>query len=115
MNRRRQEDHTKISQTVIFSLILAGVIGAVGGVTYVYFRNCQIKVAREIDAVEQRIEQHQFAIRTVEMRSEEILNLFIIRKTLEDVGTELVPIPVGVAENVLPPIQPPVAPTSASL
>lgn len=115
MNRRRQENHTRISPVVIFSLILAGAIGAVGGVTYVYFRNCQIKVAREIDAVERRIEQHQLGIRTVQMRSDQILNLFSIRKTLDEVGTELVPIPAGVSEDVLPPNPPAVAASSASL
>lgn len=115
MNRRRQENHTRISPTVILSLILAGAIGAVGGVTYVYFRNCQIKVAREIDAVERRIEQHQLDIRTVQMRSDQILNLFAIRKTLEDVGTDLVPIPAGVSEEILPAEVPAVATASASL
>jgi hypothetical protein len=115
MNRHRQEAQTRISPVLIFSLILAGMIGAIGGVTYVYFRNCQIKVAREIDAVERRIEQHQLDIRTVQMRSDQILNLFVIRKTLEDVGTDLVPIPVGVSEDILPSEPPAVASASASL
>ncbi|QTN31889.1 hypothetical protein HZ994_05940 [Akkermansiaceae bacterium] len=115
MNRRRQENHTRISKIAIFSMILAGIIGALGGVTYVVFRNSQIKVAREIDAVERRIEQHQLGIRTVQMRSDQILNLFSIRKTLGDVGTDLVPIPPGVSEDVLPPSTPAVASASASL
>ena len=68
-----------------------------------FYRNCQIQTAREIDAVERRIERHQLDIRTVQMRADQILNLFAIRKTLEEVGTELVPIPVGVSEDVLPP------------
>lgn len=115
MNRHRQEAHTRISPVLIFSLILAGIIGAVGGVTFVYFRNCQIKVAREIDAAERRIEQHQVDIRTVQMRSDQILNLFAIRKTLEEVGTDLVPIPVGVSEDILPSEPSAVASASASL
>jgi hypothetical protein len=103
MNRRRQETHhQRISPIVIFSLILAMAIGAVGGVTHVVYRNCQIKTAREIDAIEQRIEQYQLDIRTVQMRADQILNLFAIRKTLEEVGTDLVPIPVGVSEDVIP-------------
>lgn len=103
MNRRRQENHhQKISPLVIFSVILAMAIGAIGGVTHVVFRNCQIKTAREIDAVERRIEQHQLDIRTVQMRADQILNLFAIRKTLSEVGTDLVPIPVGVSEDVIP-------------
>ncbi|WP_411826031.1 hypothetical protein [Luteolibacter sp. AS25] len=85
---------------MIFALILAGAIGAVGGVSYVYFRNCQIQTAREIDAVERRIERHKLDIRTVQMRSDQILNLFAIRDTLAEEGTELVPIPPGVSENI---------------
>jgi hypothetical protein len=114
MNRRRQEAHHRISPVIILSLILAGAFGAVGGVTYVVYRNCQIQTAREIDAVERRIEQHQLDMRTVQMRSDQILNLFAIRKTLEEFGTDLVPIPVGVSEDVLPPEDTP-AIASASL
>ena len=104
MNRRRQEtQHQRISPFAIFSIILAMAIGTIGGVTHVVYRNCQIKTARDIDAVERRIEQYQLDIRTVEMRADQILNLFAIRKTLEEVGTDLVPIPVGVSEDILTP------------
>jgi hypothetical protein len=115
MNRRRQEVQQRISPVVIFALILAGAIGAFGGITYVYFRNSQIQTAREIDAVERRIEQHKLDIRTVQMRSDQILNLFAIRKTLEETGTDMVPIPVGVSEDILPSDPPAVASASASL
>lgn len=102
MNRRRQESHPRISSFTIFSFILAGAIGAVGGISHVYFRNCQIKTAREIDVIERRVEQHQLAIRTVQMRKDQILNLFAMRKTLEDLGTDLRPIPAGVSEQISP-------------
>lgn len=102
MNRRRQEPLSRISPIVIFSFILAGAIGASGGISYVYFRNKQIQTVREIDVIERRIEHHQLGIRTVQMRADQILNLFAIRTTLEEVGTELVAIPSGAAENVLP-------------
>lgn len=102
MNRRRQEAHSKIPTVVTFSLILAGVIGASGGVSYVYFRNRQIQTSREIDVVERRIEQHQLNIRTVQMRSDQILNLYSIRATLEKEGTDLIPIPAGVSEDIRP-------------
>jgi hypothetical protein len=114
MNRRRKETHhQKISSLVIFSLILAMTIGAIGGVTFVVYRNSQIKTAREIDAIEQRIEQHQLDMRIVQMRADQILNLFAIRKTLEEVGTNLIPIPLGVSEDVIPPDDAP-EPVSAS-
>jgi|688.fasta_scaffold20065_9 hypothetical protein len=102
MNRRRQENENRISTFTIFCLILALGISAVGGVLRVYYRNCQIKAMREIDMVEQRIEKHQLDIRTIQMRQDQILNLFAMRKTLEDLKTELIPIPSGVSEKVLP-------------
>lgn len=102
MNRRRQDTQTKISSMVIFSLIVAGAIGAVGGITHVYYRNCQIQTAREIDAVERRIERNQLEIRTVQMRKEQILNLFAMKKTLQELGTDLRPIPAGASENITP-------------
>lgn len=115
MNRRRQETYSKISSFTIFSLILAGAIGAVGGISHVYFRNCQIKTAREIDVIERRIEQHQLSIRTVQMRKDQILNLFAMRKTLEDLGTDLRPIPAGVSERISPDEPTAVASSEASL
>lgn len=102
MNRRRQERPAKISPVVIFSLILGFVIAAVGGVTNVIYKNCQIKTSREIDAVEQRIERYNLDIRTLQMRSDQILNLYAIRKQLEEEGTGLVAIPAGVCEDIVP-------------
>ncbi len=102
MNRRRQDPQVRISPAVIFALILAGAIGAVGGITNVYFKNCQIKTAREIDAIEKRIDRHNLTTRTVQMRSDQILNLYAIRTQLEDEGTDLVPIPAGVSEDISP-------------
>jgi len=102
MNRRRQETESRISSFTIFCLILALALGAVGGVMRVYYRNCQIKAMRDIDVVERRIEKHQLEIRTVQMRQDQLLNLFAMRKTLEDLGTTLRPIPAGVTEKVLP-------------
>ncbi len=102
MNRRRHEIENRISSFAIFSLVLALAIGAVGGVLRVYYRNCQIKAMREIDVVEQRIEKHQLDIRTNQMRQDQILNLFAMRKTLEDLRTDLRPIPAGVTEKILP-------------
>ncbi len=115
MNRRRQETPSKISPVVIFSLILGGAIGAVGGVTNVYYKNCQIQTSREIDAIERRIERDQLDIRTIQMRSDQILNLFAIRRTLEDGGTDLRPIPPGACEDIMPVHPPAVATAQTSL
>jgi hypothetical protein len=115
MNRHRYEVNLNISKVVNLALIVAGILSALGGVAYAYLRNSQIQTAREIDAVEKRIEQHLLDIRTSQMRADQILNLFAIRKTLQEVGTDLVPIPAGVSEDVTPKQAPSVATASASL
>jgi hypothetical protein len=115
MNRRRQETENRISAFAIFSLVLALAISAVGGVLCVYYRNCQIKAMREIDVVERRIEKHHLDIRTIQMRQDQILNLFAMRKTLEDLGTDLRPIPAGVTETVLPTAPNPIAASNNNL
>lgn len=102
MNRRRNETRSRICPMVNLSLILAGALGALGGITHVYYRNCQINTAREIDKIEQKIERHQLEARTMQMRSDQILNLFAIRDSLQEEGTTLVPIPQGLTETIVP-------------
>ena len=54
MNRRRTESSTPAM--VFFALILAAVIAAAGGVLHAYYKNRQVQVSREIDAID-RAEQ----------------------------------------------------------
>lgn len=100
MNRRRNENRTPAS--VIFALILAAAISAGGGVLYAYHKNRQIQTAREIDAIDRRIEQYRYDIRTTSMRMDELLNRFAIRKQLEDSGSTLRPISLSVVEDIEP-------------
>ncbi|MEY3394690.1 MAG: hypothetical protein RL346_926 [Verrucomicrobiota bacterium] len=115
MNRRRQDTENRISTFAIFSLVLALAISAVGGVLCVYYRNCQIEAMREIDVVERRIEKHHLDIRTIQMRQDQILNLFAMRKTLKDLGTDMKPIPPGLTENVVPAESNPIAASENNL
>lgn len=98
MNRRRNEVRTPVSAFIV--LILAAMIVAGGGVLHAFYKNRQIQVSREIDAIERRIEQHKIDIRTTEMRMDELLNRFVIRKQIEANGSSLRPIPVGVVETI---------------
>lgn len=100
MNRRRNETRTPAS--VFFALILAAAIAAAGGVLHAFYKNRQVQVSREIDAIDRRIEQQRLDIRTIEMRSDQLLNRFVIRKQIEENGSSLRPIPMGVAEEVDP-------------
>jgi HAMP domain-containing protein len=103
MNRRRNE--TKTPMSAFIALFLAAAIVTVGGVAHAFFKNRQIQVSREIDALERRVEAYQLDIRTTEMRMDELLNRFLIRAQLEDLGSGLRPIPAGVIEEV-DPLQP---------
>ena len=98
MNRRRQESRTPIS--VFFSLFLAAAIAAAGGVLHAFYKNRQIQVSREIDAIDRRVEQARLEIRTTEMRMDQLLNRFVIRKQIEANGSALRPIPMGVVEEI---------------
>ena len=98
MNRRRNEPRTPAS--VFFSLFLAAAIAASGGVLHVFYKNRQIQVSREIDAIDQRVKQSRLAIDTVEVRMDELLNRFAIRQQIEKSGSQLRPIPLGVVEEI---------------
>ncbi len=100
MNRRRNE--TKPPASAYVALILAAAISATGGVAHAYFKNRQIQVSREIDALDRRVDNYQLEIRTTEMRMDELLNRFLIRTQLEEMGSSLRPIPVGIIEEVDP-------------
>jgi predicted nucleic acid-binding protein len=98
MNRRRQESRTPIS--VFLSLFLAAAIVTAGGVLHAFYKNRQVQVSREIDAIDRRVEQYRLDIRTTEMRMDQLLNRFVIRKQIEANGSALRPIPIGVVEKI---------------
>lgn len=98
MNRRRDETKTPVS--VFIALILATTTVAGGGVLYAYYKNRQIQTVREIDAIERRIEHCRLDIRTTEMRMDQLLNRFVIRKQLEENGSQLRPIPLAAVEEI---------------
>jgi hypothetical protein len=98
MNRRRTETRTPAS--TFFALFLAAAIAASGGVLHAFYKNRQVQVSREIDAIERHVEQCRLDIRTTEMRMDQLLNRFVIRKQIEENGSALRPIPVGVVEEV---------------
>ena len=100
MNRRKSE--TRHPASVFFAIILGVSIAAAGGVLHAYYKNRQIQVAREIDAIERRIEQYQLDIRTTQYRTDQLLNRFAMRERLNENSSPLRPIPMGVIEEVDP-------------
>ena len=100
MNRRRDEPRTPAS--TIFAVILAFAIVAAGGVLHAYYKNRQIQITREIDAIDRRVEHCRLEIRTTEMRMDQLLNRFVIRKQLEENGSTLRPISLAIVEEIDP-------------
>jgi len=98
MNRRR--DQPKTSACAIIAVILTVTLGAAGGVLYAYYKNRQIQITREIDEISRNIEQCRLEIRTTEMRTDQMLNRYLIRKRLEEQGSRLRPISVAVVEEI---------------
>jgi predicted outer membrane lipoprotein len=66
MNRRKSEPRHPAS--VFFAIILGLSIASAGGVLHAFYKNRQIQVARQIDAIERRIEQYQLDVRTTQYR-----------------------------------------------
>jgi hypothetical protein len=100
MNRRRNESRS--SGFPIFALLFGAAIIAAGGVLHSFYKNSQIKITREIDAIERRIEHDRLDIRTTEMRMDQLLNRFVIRKQLEENGSTMRPISLAVVEEIDP-------------
>ena len=100
MNRRRDEPRTPVS--VFIAVILAAGISAGGGVLHAYYKNQQVKITREIDAIDRNIEHCRLEIRTTEMRMDQLLNRFVIRKQLQENGSSLRPISIAVVEEIDP-------------
>ena len=98
MNRRR--DQPKTSASVFIAVILAAAIAGGGGVLHVICKNRQIQITREIDEIERNVEHYRLEIRTSEMRMDQLLNRFVIRKQLEENGSSLRPISVAVIEEI---------------
>lgn len=98
MNRRRQESRTPVS--MFFSLFLAAGIVAAGGVLHAFYKNRQVQISREIDAIDRRVEQARLEIRTTEMRMDQLLNRFTIRQQIEANGSALRPIPLAAIEEI---------------
>ena len=100
MNRRRDEPRTPAS--VFIAVILAATIMAAGGVLHAFYKNRQIQISREIDAIDRNVEHCRLEIRTTEMRMDQLLNRFVIRKQLEENGSALRPISLAVVEEIDP-------------
>lgn len=96
----RQKSAARFRPSTYLTLIITGMIVAGGGVTHAVFKNRQIQVSREIDAIDRRIEQYQLDIRITQMRTDNLLDRYVIQEQLEASGSLLRRIPAGLPEEV---------------
>ena len=69
---------------------------------HVFYKNRQIQVRRDIDAIDRRVEHCRLEIRTIEMRMDQLLNRFAIREQLAKIRSDLRPIPLSAVEEMDP-------------
>jgi len=81
-------------------LIVTVVVMAAAGVFHAYLKNRQIKVARELQGVEDRISQCKLDITTLEIRLDDQLNPILLKDRLMEMSSDLRRIPPGVVEEV---------------
>jgi hypothetical protein len=100
MNRRKSQ--SRHSAMIYIALFLGAAIAAFGGIVHAYYKNRQVQVSREIDAIERRVGQYQLDIRTTQYRTDQLLHRFALREQLVANSSKLRPIPLGVVEVVEP-------------
>lgn len=83
-------------------LVIAGVILLGAGVTHAWLKNSQVEVAREIDQTQQRINDHQDSINSLQVKIDKKLNIYQLRDDLEKGESALVAIPVSAIERIPP-------------
>lgn len=100
MNRRKSAPRHTASAFI--GIFLGVAIAASGGVLYAFYKNRQVQIAREIDAIEKRIGQHQLDMQTTRYRMDEVLNRYAIAERLKENSSSLKAIPLAVIEEVDP-------------
>lgn len=98
MNRRRNASRN--FGFLFLSLLVGAAITTAGGMLFGFYKNRQIHINDEIAAVNIRIEHDRLEIRTIEMRMDQLLNRFVIRKQLEDNCSTMRPISVACVEEI---------------
>ena len=101
MNRRKTEK-ANLGMGHLTLLVAVAVLLAGAGVFHVYVKNRQIKVSRQIQAVEERISQYKLDITNLEVRLDDQLNPILINDRLTEMSSDLRRIPLDAVKEVSP-------------
>lgn len=98
MNRKKRTSQIGVPTLILLFVALA--ILCTGGVTYVVMKNRQITARREMEKVQQRMDEHRVSITLHQTDIEVALDVYDIRKKISDGVLPLAEIPAGVVEVV---------------
>ena len=99
MNRRRAaRENLGVGPVVL--LVLTALVIAGAGVFHAYTKNQQIKVARSLQKVENRVSQHRLDITNLEVRLEEQLNPILLNDRLIQMSSDLRSIPLEAVKSI---------------
>jgi len=99
VNRRRAaRENLGVGPVVL--LILTALVIAGAGVFHAYTKNQQIKVARSLQKVENRVSQHRLDITNLEVRLEEQLNPILLNDRLIQMSSDLRSIPLEAVKSI---------------
>jgi len=100
MNRRRviRRKSLSIGQLVLLTAAILAVTAA--GVHYVYLKNRQIDLVREIEHTKNQIAEYEYDLRGMQSREDEALDRYLIRDHLKLANSRMVAIPAEVIEHI---------------
>lgn len=99
MNKHRQKSRA-MSIPEMSLLITAAVVLMSAGFVHAWIKNSHVEVIREVDQTQQRINDHEDSINSLQVKIDKKLNIYQLRDDLERSGSRLVTVPVSAIEKI---------------
>ena len=95
MNRRRNHRTRKLTFSELTLIVMTGVILVTAGVLHAWLKNNHVKVQREISQTQSRVQDHQDATNSLQVKIDKKLNIYQLRDDLKRNNSSLVKIPAS--------------------
>lgn len=100
----RKKRNSKQLSIIMFNILMVFGVFCCGGTFYTVLKNKQIHLARQIETVQSRTDQHGMDIRTEQMRVDQLLDRYMIRERLRVTGSQLQPISQDAIVHIATPL-----------
>ncbi len=97
---KHRDQQRRMSLPEMALLILSAVVLMSAGVTHAWLKNNHVEVIRNVDKTEQRINDHEDSINSLQVKIDKKLNIYQLRDDLERADSRLVLVPVSVLEKI---------------